>query len=260
MRLWKRVIRAGYRFAVPVLNIRELPRLPVDYFFYARDMYRYSKLKSAETLSILNHFPCVHDNTGSNPFDPHYFYQDVWAFKQVLKLAPSVHVDVGSTAIFVGMLSAIVDVTFVDIRPLRVKLDRYSFRKGSILEMPFADGSIDSLSCLHVAEHIGLGRYGDPLDADGTKKAAAELSRVLAPGGRLLFSVPIGRSRVEFNAHRIHSAAKIVEYFSALNLLHFSGVDDKAIYQKERSIDELDDCEYGCGFFVFTKPKRENTH
>src|ERR1035437_9128085 len=60
-----------------------------------------------------------------------------------------------------------------------------------------------SVSCLHVAEHIGLGRYGDPIDPLGTNKALLELQRVLAPGGVLLFSMPVGRERVEFNAQRI---------------------------------------------------------
>jgi Caenorhabditis protein of unknown function, DUF268 len=33
----------------------------------------------------------------------------------------------------------------------------------------------------NVIEHIGLGRYGDPLDPDGELRAIGELVRVLAP-------------------------------------------------------------------------------
>ncbi len=33
---------------------------------------------------------------------------------------------------------------------------------------------------MHVVEHVGLGRYGDPLDPDGDLKAIAELKRVTA--------------------------------------------------------------------------------
>lgn len=250
----KQSLRFGYRFVAPFLNIRELPGLPRKFFSYAADFSRYRALSKSENIPLTGLFPCLHDNTGSNPFDPHYFYQDIWAFKEVVKLAPARHVDVGSTAIFVGMVSAVVDVTFVDIRPLRVNLDRYKFEQGSILDMPFEGGSVESLSCLHVAEHIGLGRYGDPLDPEGTKKASRELVRVLAPGGQLLLSIPIGRPRVEFNAHRIHSSAEILEYFASLELVAYSGVDDRGVFMASRFIGELDACEYACGFFVFRKP------
>ena len=67
-----------------------------------------------------------------------------------------------------------------------------------------------------MAEHIGLGRYGDPLDPLGTRKAAAELQRVLAPGGQLLFSLPVGRPRVEFNAHRVHDPHEVASWFDGL--------------------------------------------
>lgn len=250
----KNILRFGYRFMGPFFNIREIPRLPIKFIRYFRDLFRYGMLPSAERIVPLSLYPCVHDNTGSTPFDPHYFYQDTWAFREVVRLAPSRHVDVGSTAIFVGMLSAVIDVTFVDIRPLSVGLDRYTFKAGSILEMPFDSNSVESLSCLHVAEHIGLGRYGDPLDAEGTRKAARELTRVLAPGGQLLFSVPIGRSRIEFNAHRIHSSVEILEMFRGLSLVNYAGVDDLGSFRKRREIGELDACDYGCGFFTFIKP------
>jgi hypothetical protein len=57
---------------------------------------------------------------------------------------------------------------------------------------------------MHVIEHIGLGRYGEALDPDGDLKAIRELVRVLAAGGNLLVVVPVGRPRIQFNAHRIY--------------------------------------------------------
>jgi SAM-dependent methyltransferase len=91
-------------------------------------------------------------------------------------------------------------VAFLDVRPLDADIEDLEPIAGSVLELPFADRSLPSVSCLHVAEHIGLGRYGDPLDPAGTRKAIAELQRVTAPGGQLLFSLPVGRQRLCFNA------------------------------------------------------------
>ncbi len=125
--------------------------------------------------------------------------------------------------------------------------------EGDLLSLPLSDGEVSSLSCLHAAEHVGLGRYGDPLDPKGTEKAAAELERVLAPGGELLFAVPVGRSRVQFNGQRIHSAGQIVGYFQDLELVEYSGVDDKGRYAADLSLDALDSCFNGCGFFRFRK-------
>jgi SAM-dependent methyltransferase len=113
--------------------------------------------------------------------------------------------------------------------------------------------SVRSLSCLHVAEHIGLGRYGDPLDPHGTLKACRELARVLAPGGNLYFSLPVGKPRLCFNAHRIHSVGQILDYFRDLSLVELSGIDDerRVMLQMEKSA--LDNADYGCGLFHFTK-------
>ena len=119
--------------------------------------------------------------------------------------------------------------------------------------MPLASGSVASLSCLHVAEHIGLGRYGDPLNPQGTVHAARELSRVLAPGGNLYFAVPVGKPRLCFNGHRIHAADTICRYFSDLELVEFSGVHDDGRFVEKARLSEFSDSDYACGMFWFRK-------
>jgi hypothetical protein len=104
-----------------------------------------------------------------------------------------------------------------------------------------------------VAEHIGLGRYGDPLDPLGTFKACKELQRVLASGGNLYFALPVGKPRVCFNAHRIHSPDQILEYFAELKLVEFSFVNDEGHFLQNVEPDIARDAKYGCGLFQFTK-------
>jgi hypothetical protein len=79
--------------------------------------------------------------------------------------------------------------------------------------------------------------------------------RVLAPGGRLYFATPIGRERVEFNAHRIFALETILEAFAGLQLVSFSYVDaDDQIHEDVHPGDFPRECEFACGLFEFAKP------
>jgi hypothetical protein len=107
---------------------------------------------------------------------------------------------------------------------------------------------------MHTVEHIGLGRYGDPLNPDGDLKAIRELQRVVQPGGHLLFVVPVGKPRLVFNAHRIYGAEMIREYFSGWTLRDFSLVDDAQQFHSPAPFPLADAQSYGCGCFWWQKP------
>ncbi|MBI5923199.1 MAG: DUF268 domain-containing protein [Betaproteobacteria bacterium] len=201
-------------------------------------------------------YPCLFDRVNATPVDPHYFYQAAWAFRRILTRVPQRHVDIGSDVRFVGMLSQAVALTFVDIRPLRMELPGLDCRVGTLLALPYQAETVQSMSCLHVIEHVGLGRYGDPLDPQGSIKAAEELRRVLAPGGQLYVSAPVGRERVCFNGHRIFSVRGLLEMFSGLTLIEFSYVDDQGRLNLDASIDSANHEDYGCGLFAFEKARK----
>lgn len=241
------------RWLKPLINIEKIKSFIPSYIKYLQDLKRYSKMDGAETIKRNDLVPYIYDKTTITSYDSHYFYQDIWAYQKIYNSPVKKHIDIGSRVIFVGLLTVIKEVEFIDIRPLKAKLNNFNSINGNILSIPYPNNSIKSLSCLHVAEHIGLGRYGDTLDPLGTYKATKELSRVLAPGGTLYFSLPIGKPRVCFNGHRIHSIKQIRHYFEDLELLELSGVDDSGNYIKNIDVNLLDSCEYGCGFFLFTK-------
>ncbi len=244
------VILCVIRLLAPVfhvINVFAIPRYIIFFLDWSRFLYCGGK------ASILDIYPCLNDKTATTGIDSHYFYQAIWAFKKILDSNTKHHVDVGSEVGYVGLLTSITKVTFIDIRPLEIKLDRYTGKKGSILELPFDDGSIASLSCLHVIEHVGLGRYSDFIDPDGSKKACRELQRVLAPGGNLYLSLPVGKPRVCFNAHRVHTPRQILEYVPGLKLRRFSVVDDEGNFHEDVPYNSWDNLEYGCGMFHFVK-------
>lgn len=200
-------------------------------------------------------YPCLNDNSSTTPFDAHYIYHPAWAARVIAKTKPAVHVDVSSTLHFCSILSAFVPVKFYDYRPADLKLSNLSSGSANIVSLPFPSNSIESLSCMHTVEHIGLGIYGDPIDPDGDLKAIAELKRVLAGGGNLLFVVPIGgKAKIMYNAHRIYTYRQIIEYFSDLQLVDFSLIPNTPQSNgliSNATEDDANKCSYGCGCFWF---------
>ncbi len=248
-----------YRLILPIINIKSFLTSVINFFRYPGFIYEFYKYKSLsnEKVCFTNAYPCLDDKMStSQTGGGQYFYQDIWALFLIAKSQVEKHVDVGSRIDgFVGQCSAICSVDLIEYRPIELGLSNLNVIEGSILSLPYEDRSVSSLSCLHVIEHIGLGRYGDPVDIQGSKKSAKELSRVLSKGGVLYLGVPIGRERVEFNAHRIFNPSSIVAMFSELELIEFKAIDDKGSFVEDASLNDFDDADYSCGLFMFKRKK-----
>jgi len=235
----------AFLLPVPLAGLLGLPR-------YISDWFRYSRM-SGNSPGYRDSYPCLTDRLSNTPFDPHYFFQGAWLARKVAQAAPAQHVDVSSSVMTIAALSGFVDTVFIDYRPLQVSLPGLDCRAGNITQLPFEDGSVNSLSCLHVIEHIGLGRYGDPLDPQGSLRAASELQRVMHPGGNLYLSTPVGRERVCFNAHRVFAPNTVVSMFAKMELIAFSCVDDAGNLVLDTTLASAHENEYGCGLFHFRK-------
>jgi len=220
--------------------------------WFLSDYFKYKKLQHGnDSVKIKVLLPCLKDKTTNTPLDPVYFYQDTWAAKKIFDLKPKHHYDVGSSAKTVGLISQFVPTTMIDIRPIDLKLNNLFFKEGSILSLPFDDNSIESLSSICVIEHIGLGRYGDPLDAYGSEKAINEIQRVTAPGGTILISVPVDdESKIYFNANRAYTKEYVIGKFNNCRL-----IEDKYIYGKELTDEYAPAKGFGTGLFMFEKIK-----
>ncbi len=198
--------------------------------------------------------PYMDDRNGAAGYDRHYFLHTAWAARVLAETRPSRHVDVSSQHLFVAAVSAFVPMESFEFHPLPVEMEGLKVGKADLCRLPFEDRSVASLSCMHAVEHVGLGRYGDPLDPDGDLKAMKELQRVLAPGGQLLFVVPVGRPRVVFNAHRIYAYEHIREGCDGLKLCEFALIPDNPMQgHLLRHADPalVAQQEYACGCFLF---------
>jgi hypothetical protein len=196
----------------------------------------------------------VNESSPFTPFDAHYYFQGIWLLKELLHRKPPLHVDVASKYEISGYISLITMSEFVDFRPINTHLKNLKITRGDILHLPYASNSIPSISSLHVVEHIGLGRYGDEINTKGTELACKELSRVTKTGGLLYLSVPIGKPRVCFNAHRIFDPESIIQFCKPLELLQISVVDDNGKYITNTNPKRYKNASYSCGLYIFKKP------
>ncbi len=245
---------------IAVVSLRAIKNTPsfakkfslLKRFFASYRAYRKLPPNTAFIQETADLYPRIYDNTGDHRIDPVYFYQGCWCAKKIFENKPTHHYDIGSQAAMVGIISQFTPTVMVDIRPISLKLPGLSFIKGSILVLPFKDSEIASLSSICVIEHIGLGRYGDPLDPFGSEKALTEMIRVLAPGGSLYLAMPVdSESRVYFNAHRAFTREHILRLAAPLKLVeeqYIYGNDMVGVYDHAKG--------FGTGLYHFKKDAR----
>ncbi len=83
---------------------------------------------------------------------------------------------------------------------------RVQFQTGSLTDLPYANNSLDVVIASEVVEHLPR-----------PERVFAELSRVLAPGGRLLVTMPV-ESRTPAHMHALNSAEELCGLFDQAEL------------------------------------------
>lgn len=188
----------------------------------------------------------------------HYFHQDLLVARFVHLAAPERHIDVGSRVDgLVAHIASYRAIDVIDIRPLTISSHPYvNYIQGDLMNLDASLYDIcDSLTCLHAIEHFGLGRYGDPIDPDGHLKGFKNLGRMLRPGGTLYISFPVGRrDEIHFNAHRVFSSTRLLEWSKdTFDLQRFDYVDDAGSLHLNKSPKDATDLTYGCGIYTLKK-------
>ena len=245
----------------PVRTLRTLRRLPR----YYRQRMQLSKQQMAPKryLAFGKAYPCLDDySMTSGIAKGNYFHQDLLVARKIFENSPQVHLDVGSRIDgFVAHVAAYRTIRVLDIRPNTQTTPNIDFVQADLMEQPAADllACCDSLSCLHALEHFGLGRYGDPVDFDGYLKGLNNLDKLLKPGGKFYLSVPLGPTRIEFNAHRVFSLKFLLDVIGdRYRIDTFSYVDDRGDLHENvglttQLIESNGGCQYGCAIFELTK-------
>lgn len=124
---------------------------------------------------------------------------------------------IGSPVFEVAELKALGwDVTYLDIRTPPFKCRTIV---ADATQMPVADKSFDAVSSTCVLCHVGTGRYGDRVVADGDITMLAEIARILRQGtSAALMLGPVGEMVCETHEHRIYTMQSAGAKLAAANL------------------------------------------
>jgi len=219
-------------------------------------------LKKNDDFKIVIPYPVLDEKKqeGGNARG-HYFHQDLYVAKQILKQNPEKHVDIGSRIDgFVAHVAVFRKIELFDIRNLDANIPNIKFQQADLMGLPEnLINYTDSISSLHVIEHFGLGRYGDEFDLNGHLKAIENIYKILKTGGIFYFSAPIGKQRIEFNAHRVFDVSYLLKIFEEyFELARFSYINDKGDFFENQEITEGNlnnnfGCKFGCGIFELIK-------
>lgn len=229
--------------------------------FFEDDMEKYKSLNTRKSFMIQEEYlrPIISNKYAMAGTMGNYFWQDLWAAKNIILDGVKEHYDIGSRldGFIAHLLAAGIKVNMVDIRPFPGKVENlYTVVDDAAKMKNIRNNSLTSISALCSLEHFGLGRYGDEINPEACFECFEQIQNKLKSGGKLYISVPIGKERVEFNAHRVFFASTIIDSFNKLKLLEYSCVANNCI-EYDVDINKYDDCtkdgNYRYGLFKFQK-------
>jgi SAM-dependent methyltransferase len=230
-----------------IANLRFVPTFVRDY-----KAYRDAGGHVDALMPVLSDYD---DSAGQ--LDAQYFAQDLYVARRVFAANPLRHIDIGSRIDgFISHLAVFRSVEVLDVRPAPPHLDgaihfvQFDITRDDVTVL----GTADSVSCLHSIEHFGLGRYGDPVSPDAHRVGLAAIERLVRPGGCLYLSVPVGRPKTLFNAHRIFDPEELDALISdKFSLQRFTFVDDSGEFHVDSKFGAARDCFYGCGIYEYDR-------
>jgi SAM-dependent methyltransferase len=94
--------------------------------------------------------------------------------------------------------------------------NNFTFVPGDIRKTSFPDSFFDIVVGVSSIEHVGLA--GKSTDLEGDKTAVKEISRIIAPGGKFLITVPFGKQSGIYTVAR-HDSFRVYNYDRLKELL-----------------------------------------
>lgn len=134
-------------------------------------------------------------------FFDHYDAFAYWASRRIFERGGRLRtLDIGSTKMMNGILSALHDVTALVLADCGDRISGVRYVRHDVADrLPFDDAGFDVFTSMVSLPLVGLARYGDRLDPDCLVHLVGELDRVMKPDGELLVSMCLGPNVLNFN-------------------------------------------------------------
>lgn len=103
----------------------------------------------------------------------------------------------------------------------------FNFVQGDLRQTNFNDEFFDIVTAISTIEHVGLGRYGDPVVSEGDREAMREIKRVLKEGGQLIITVPCGKDTICYSKKsvplsRVYSGRSLLRLLGGFEIMEMS--------------------------------------
>ncbi len=111
-------------------------------------------------------------------------------------------------------------VVAVDLREIEYEMQGVTFVKGDFNVLDFGHQKFDTIMNCSMIEHVGLaGRYDSPADPNGDLSAMRKLLEVLAPGGIMIMTIPVGVDAIFSPWHRIYGRHRLESLVAGYTVL-----------------------------------------
>lgn len=177
------------------------------------------------------------------PIDSAYIYQMAWMARVLATSPPKRHVDISTSACFAAVAAAFVPVELCcPLSPAPI-LPGVRTRTVDPTDLPFRDASVESVSC--------------SAEVQSMTELDAELKRILAPDGSLLYVRPLGKPSAVQGPRRVYTFGEVLDGFEGLDLEEFSlipndGAPNGLLINPDPRL--ADRQHRGLGCFWFRKP------
>lgn len=154
------------------------------------------------------------------------------------------------------------DVTAFDRLPSALDYEHANVHhvQADILAHDFGSQRFEQIVNCSSVEHVGLGgRYGSSDAPDGDLDAMARMRELLAPGGRMILTIPVGRDGVYAPQHRVYGPERLPQLLDGYTIeeeqywtrqgRHWRQADRAAALDVQASA-----AFYALGLFVLGRP------